>query len=110
MLPGSRMHRLKEVFIGEFGQGLAPIMPDCRSVRSDISNQCRQKRRKVIAAPPLKLREQIGRPVRSVILKAVAEDRIGRMVAKRREQPIADCMKMILDRLAVIVVKHKAGG
>src|SRR5215471_9059402 len=65
-------------------------------------------RGEIIASPPLKLLEQMWSPIGSIVLQAVAEDRIGGMICKCLQQPVPDSMQMSFNRILIVVVEDKS--
>ena len=62
----------------------------------------------IVFAPVLKLFEKLWAPVGAIVFETVAEDRVGRIVAERREQFVTDGMEMIFDCGAILVVQHES--
>src|SRR5215469_2728524 len=62
----------------------------------------------VVPSPSLKLLEQFGSPVGSVILQAVTKYGVGGMVAESLHQTISDGVEVRLDRMLVVMVEDKS--
>src|SRR5215831_16705129 len=65
-------------------------------------------RGEIIASPPLKLLDEMWSPIGSIVLQAVAEDGIGRMIYKCFQQPVPDSMQMSFKRILIVVVENKS--
>jgi len=102
------LSRRKKIFVRQFGQRSAPIVANRRGFRRVSHHQRQQVRPKIVTAAALEFVEQGGRPVGGVILQAVAEHRVGRLIAEGREQTIAHGAQMLLNRSVIVVVEHKA--
>jgi hypothetical protein len=62
----------------------------------------------VIAAALAELFQQIARPVGPVVFQAVAEHRVGWMIAECFEQPVADRVEVLLGGILIVVVENEA--
>src|ERR1035437_11194887 len=60
---GPCVHRFKKILVGKFGERLSPVVPDRRRIRTSISNEGREQRHKIVAAPPLELIQQLRSPI-----------------------------------------------
>ena len=67
-------------------------------------------RRQVVPSPLLKFFQQIGSPIGSIILQAVTEYRIRRMVPEGFHQAITNSVKVRLNGSLVIVIEDKSFG
>src|ERR1700760_1534158 len=101
------VHGLKETFVCKLCECLAPVVPNGCGVGAEVANQRRKTKRQIVSAAVLEFREQIGSPVGGVILEAVAENSVGWVIPKCREQAITHGMKMVADCLAVVVIEHE---
>src|SRR4051812_29885488 len=100
------MKRRDESFVEQFRQGLPPIVPDGRGLRSNVRNQGREIRLQVVAASALELFQKIARPVLSINFQTIAENSVRRVRAERLYQTVADVLQIVLRRRAVQMIEH----
>src|SRR5215831_9376895 len=108
MLRCPDMQWLQVIVVGKFGECLSPIVPDCRRIGPCIPNQGQQVWSEVIASSLLNLSQEFRCPVRSVILKAVTEHRIRRMITERSHHAVSNRVKMRFDCVLIVVVEDKS--
>ncbi len=70
------------VFVDEFGEGLAPVVPYLLGVGCASGDEFGEMREEIVAATLLKFGGEVGRPVGSVGFERVGEDGVGRGVAE----------------------------
>ncbi len=99
--------RCQVAAFGQFRQGQGPVVTNIRALRR-VVKQIKQVRRQIITPAFLEFDKQIIGPVGAVNLQAVAEYRIGRMVAKGRHQAVGDHMQMMLNRIGAHMIQHIA--
>jgi len=97
VLGGPGMHGSQKVVVCQFGEGSAPVAPNRGGFGIVWPCQCKQMRTQIVAAPMFELRQQSRRPVRCVVLKAVAEYGVRRFAPKaerRRSPTVRRCSRM----------------
>src|SRR6202021_3722969 len=104
------VQRSKETLVRQFRKGFSPIMPNRGRKGPGIADQCRQVGHELVTSSRAKLLHQIGSPIGSVILQAVAKDCIRRLVAERLQQSVSDCVEGSFDRVAIVVIQYKTLG
>src|SRR5579871_705369 len=108
MLRCPSVQRLQVIVVGEFGESLAPIVPDCRRIGSSIANQSQQVWSEVIASSPLKLPQEFRRPVGSVVFQAITEHCVRRLITERTHHAVSNLVKMGFDRIPIVVIENKS--
>jgi hypothetical protein len=79
-----------EVIVENFRDRLTPVLADVERLRAEVAEQRGQQRLQIIAAPFLKFREEIRRPVFARHFQAVAENRIRRIRPARIDRRLGD--------------------
>src|ERR1700728_1244799 len=77
------------VFIDEFGEGLAPVVPYLVGGGGSSGDEFGEMREEIVASTLLEFGGQGGGPVGSVGFEGVEEDGVGRGVAERLDQGFA---------------------
>ena len=101
-----RRERREELLVDELRQRLTPVVTDRCGLRPWHRRPAPAGAAAVVAAPPLELLEQARRPVATVDLEAVAEDRVrrrsGGKCARAAGSPTASRYRSSADAIVVI--------
>src|SRR5438874_12754020 len=93
---GPLLDRNHEAFAQEFGQSLAPVVPDRSRLLPDVAHQRWKIGFESVAAPPPEFFQKVGCPIRAVHLQTVAEDGARGTRPERLEQALADGLEIIV--------------
>ncbi len=86
-----------EIFVEEFGDGLAVVVADVVGAIADVAVESGEVGSEVIAAAFLELSEEVGGPVFAVDFEAVAEDGVGGIVGAGFDFGLGDFVDEFVD-------------
>ena len=100
--------RPQELGLEQLGEQLAPVVAHPATPGVVAGHQQGQVVAQVVAVEATERREQVGRPVASVDLETVAEDRVRLRRGERRQHGRADGAQVAGERLTIVVVQDEA--
>src|SRR2546427_365884 len=71
---GPLLDRNDKAFVEQFGQSLAPVVPDRSGLLPDVAHQRQKVGFESVAAPSSEFFQKVACPIRAVHLQTVAED------------------------------------